>query len=294
MKKYMIAVLIVVIALTAVACNSGKEVWTQTYEVGGDSMSHDVFNHENVISDKTVHTKERTVGEKTSFSTASRSYSLSYSESIFYPLKNRKVHKYLVDSSEDEGSVLLNEDGSLYAILRDDIALIDISKTDTAETVQAALEPAIADLVDLSKYDEVEVQHSGNSVDGSFGRYRFFFYDELQGYRGGYTTVMVYDDGRVGALWINDLLIDANKNLPVIDKEKEEMMIQKRLQAIYNTDTTEYRSHTLFDMPSLCTYGNELCIYYRLNVTLYETDLSSETSGYTTELLIPVRLLTES
>ena len=294
MKKYMIVVLIVAFALTAIACNSDKEVWLQVYEVGGGSLSDDVFNHENVISDDVIYTQERTVGEKTTFSTPTSSYSLSYCETLFYPLQNRKVHKYLVDGSEDEGAVLLNEDGSLYAILRDDIALIDISETDTPETIRPALEKALSNWVDLSKYDHVEVRQSGNSVDGSFGWYRLFFYDELQGYRGDYTTVMVYDDGRVGALWINDLLIDTDENLPVIDKEKEEMMIQKRLQAIYNTDTTEYRSHTLFDMPSLCTYGNELCIYYRLNVTLYETDLSSETSGYTTELLIPVRLLTES
>ena len=289
MKKYVAMVLVLVLILTATACSNNNHALSQIYEVDSGSLADDVFNHENVISDEVVYTQEFPEGQAKTIQVNGESWDVKYKHSLYQPLNNRKVHGYVMDGSEDD-TVFLNEDGSIYGGSAD-FRVLDISKTDTADTVRTVLEVSMTDLVDLSKYEHVDVERAGDEND--FEWYRFLFYNTVHGVRSDFVKVDVDSDGAVNNLWINNLLVNAEEQCEGIDKDIEETLIVERLKMIFDTQTTEYRSHSSWAMPRFCIYENELCVLYRLTVHVYDEELEKEQQDGC-ELLIPVRLLTES
>lgn len=280
MKKYVAVILVFVLALTAVACSKGA--LSQIYEVDNGSLSSDTFNHTNVISDKAGITYDLPVGQAKTLQVYDQTLQLSYKRSIYYTLRSCKVHSYSIDGTDD-GSVLFKEDGSLYAILNYPFTTLEIPDEASFETVQAALEPALLDLVDLSKYDSVKAEMYGSG-------YLVSYLNELHGYYTDYASMLVGTDGTVDALWIRDLTLNAEELCPSIDKTVEEELIIARLKNIYNTGNTEYRSHSIETTPNFCVYENELYVEYNFTCEVYDSEAESEKSDRC-HLLIPVELL---
>ena len=287
MKKHVSMILVLVLMLTAAACSNNRNALSQIYEVDSGSLFYDTFTHENVISDDVVYSQEFPEGQAKTIQINGESWDIKYKRSLYQPLNNRKVFEYVIDGSEDD-TVFLNEDGSIYGGSAN-FRILDISKTDTADTVQTVLESSITDLVDLSKYEYVDVERAGDEND--FEWYRFLFYNTVHGVRSDFVKVDVDSDGAVNNLWINNLLVNAEEQCKGIDKEIEGTLIVEKLKMIFDTQTTEYRSHSSWAMPRFCIYESELCVLYRLTVCLYDADLEKERSDGC-KLLIPARLLT--
>lgn len=285
MKKFIAVGLIIVIVLSVTGCS--KRTVSEIYEVDNGSLSSDTFNHTNVISYDTVFTQELPSGQTKTMELNGETVTLTYERTNYYPSHSRKVHKYLIDGTDDD-YVLFNEDGSVYKIARYPITTIEISKTDSAETVQAALEPALAHLVDLSKYEYVDVSKRGDESD--FRSYNFLFRNKKFGYVTDFTKVDVTSDGIVESLSINDLVMNVDEYCTNIDKTVEEELIEERLKSIYDTGTTEYRSCTLIDEPNFVVYENELYVEYDFTCQVYHSEEKRERPDGC-KLLIPVELL---
>lgn len=289
MKKFTVLVLIIVLVFTVAACSNENVALSQIYQVDNGSLNIEKYNHTNVISDKAVVTQDLPAGQAKTVQINNQLWALTYAETIYYPGQSRKAHVYSIDGA-DEGEVLLNEDGSVYAILKHSIVKLDISKTASSETVKNTLEPEIRHIVDLSKYSHVEVKQYGEG--GDFGTYSFIFYNELFGYRSDYTKLRVDSDGTVEGLWICDLILNVEDSCVGINKTVEDNLIDARLKGIYNTGTTEYRSRTLNDEPNFIAYENELYVEYNFTCKVYDSETERERSDGCT-LLIPVHLLSE-
>ena len=288
MKKYIAVALIVVVVLTLAACSKGAI--SQIYEVDNGALNIDIYNHTNVVSYDPVFTQELPAGETRTLELNGEMLTLVYDTTIYYPSHSRKVHEFIIDGTDDD-YVMFNEDGSIYKIARYPIANIEISKTDSAATVQAALEPALAHLIDLSKYEFVDVTNRGDESD--FSRYNFLFQNKQYGYLTDYVKVDVTSDGTVDFFVICDLVMNVDEYCTNIDKTVEEDLIEARLKSIYNTGTTEYRSYELYDEPNFVAYEHELYVEYFLSCSFYNSEEMREQSDGCT-LLIPVQLLTES
>ena len=280
MKKYIVAILFVVVVLTLAACS--KSAISQIYEVDNGSLNIDIYNHTNVISDETVTTYDLPAGQSKVLQICDKTLELSYKYSIYYPLRSHKVHAYAINGTDD-GSVLFKEDGSIYAILRYSFAMLEIPDGASAETVQLALKEEILPLVDLSKYDQVETEETHNG-------YRLHYTNEVYGYKADYVGVSVKKDGSINALWIRDLELNAEELCAGIDKSAEEELLNVRLQNIYNAEDMKYLGYSFSATPMYSVYENELYVEYALTCRLYN---SAEDYEDTDEcrLLIPIRLL---
>lgn len=152
-----------------------KQYLPQIYEVDVSDhttdMKDNVFNHANVISDKPQYTHENSVSATTRIQILEKTHSLNYLNTLRYPVGGYTIHEYSINGCND-GSVFLKEDGSLHGI-NCTITTLNISESDSQETVRAALEPAISSLVDLSKYQSLDI-YSSNPNSSDFGLYRFY------------------------------------------------------------------------------------------------------------------------
>ena len=295
MKKYVAMVLVLVLILTATACSNNNHALSQIYEVDSGSLSGE-YNHDmNVLPFQIDSIQEDLVGKTMTFQTDTKTYSLIYDVTIFYPDSDLKVHKYKINGSE-YGEICFKEDGSVYKFLDFDeqICILDIEPTDTAEMVHTALAPAISDFVDVSKYENWSVI-SSPGVDNMFGQYMFYYYNMVQGYYADQTFVIVEDDGRVRMIGIDDIDFDTS-SIGTISKDRENELLQERIKSICSTSGLQYISYEIADAP--CTpyfryCGGELCIKYVISCKAYDADTEENTS-FSSTLLIPVRLLTES
>lgn len=289
MKKILAMLLIAALLVTMSACRSSDML--EILEVDNGSLAIDKYNHEKVISDDLVYTQEYPKGQEKTIQINGESWLLKYEATVFYPLKNRRVNKYVVDGTDDK-TVLLYEDGTIYggsAIFQ----YINISNMDTPETVQKVLVESFTELVDLTKYETVEVEEYILSYEEGFQFYSYIFYNSIDDAMTDYVKVWVGKDGAVFNLWIATLLMDAEEQCKGIDKEREETLIVDRLKMIYESPSVEYRDHSLWARSNFCIYENELYIQYYITAELFDTELEQrKIEGC--ELLIPVRLLAES
>ena len=289
MRKMLAMLLVAVLLVTMSACRSNDML--EILEVDNGSLAIDQYNHEKVISDDIVYTQEYPKGQEKTIQINGESWSLKYEATLFYPLANRRVNKYVVDGTDNK-TVLLYEDGTVYggsAIFQ----YLNISKMDTPETVQKVLVESFTELVDLTKYETVEVEEYIINPEEGFLFYKYLFYNSIDDALKDYVIVWVDKDGAVYNLWIITLLMDAQEQCKGIDKEREEALIVDRLKMIYESKSVEYRSYSLWAKSNFCIYENELYIQYHISAELFDTELEQgKTEGC--ELLIPVQLLTES
>lgn len=307
MKSILSIMLIVILCFGMIACSAEKvpdqthpedDVAGQIYEISsGDDHYHyewGVFNHQNVISDELVISQEYEKNTAAKYQNKVRSYDLQYVETCFFPLGDRREHKYRVNGIEDS-EVLLREDGTI-SFIHYPIAHLDISRTASFEEVYDALIPAISDLIDLTQFSVYDDWSFHTDTDEGFRDYSFACYRLINGYLTNFALVQVQDDGEV------DLLRNENDYTAYedvcykIDKEIEEQLIRIRMESIFNTDSTNIITYNLWNghfEKRLITYNNELCVQYQLECDYYLSGKEEEEHA-TCELLIPVRLLINS
>ena len=288
MKKIIFSITVVVIMVSIVSCNSNNDskYLQYIYEIEG-TYDTNIGNHTNIISYKPQYTVDNDVVQSKTITVINNSYDFNYKESLYYPIGDKKVYDYRLDQ-DGEKSVLLNEDGSVYAFLFDFIT-IDISPTDSSDEVRTELEKVITEWIDISEYQHVRVDVTGR--EGDFGIYHYCYYNMVNDIWTDYATVAVGDDGGVSALWIIDIEVD-EEDINNIDKELEEQMIQLKLEDVYNTETTSYISHEQLPgfMPQAVEYNGELCIEYTFGVRFLNKEVDEE-RNIASNILIPVRLI---
>ena len=295
MKKYVAMVSAFVVTLAATACSNNTDVLSQIIEVrSSDSLASsesNSFNHINQISKEPVITQELPAGETKHIQLEGKVYELTYSETLYNPVLDIKTHEYSVNGY-DAGVIRLREDGTIVEILGIVFDTVDIEKTDSAETVRAAMEAAIPDLIDFSKYEFVEAKRFLAGNDDDFKSYTFCYSNKYQGYYTEFVALYVNSNGEIFKLFLPQYEIDVS-DIGNIDKELENDLIVKKLKSIYDTKNTEYRSHRLDDYlrPSLVINKGELHVQHMAYCYVYDYEQERE-SCYITTLLIPVRFLT--
>ncbi len=289
MKKICILLIVLVVCLSS--CNNNhssiEDNLKQIYVVDRGTYQ-DTKQNVNFVSDEMEYSVRDDVEPKKNIQILSAEFDAVYTETVYYPIGDKEVHKY----TADEGSILLREDGSVCSVLGITIGTIDISPTDSYEAVQAKLEPTISKYVDISEYEYLEVQPWGSTDNESnFGRYIFVYYNAIQGYQTDWASVLVNDDGTISRLVIQDV----GREIAGIDinKTTEDDLITAELSLLYDTDATQYVSYESSQRPEMVLYNDELNVKYTVSTNFKYND---DESVFTTidEILIPLRLLSAS
>ena len=293
MKRLYLLLIAFVICLSSCNLNE-KDILRQIYVVytGQDSNTHKDINF---VSREPVHSVQNDAEINKTVKILDNEFDAVYKETLFYPIGNYEVNQYTVG----EGSILLRKDGSVKSVLGVKIGEINISPTDSHEEVQALLEPFIADAVNVSKYEQLNVTKQGsNDNEDHFGHYNFVYYNEVQGYMTDWVSIYVDDDGTISRMVIQNLSEDIN-GLD-IDKKHEDKLISTELSSLYNTDTTQYVSYEQSKQPQIVLFNNELHVRYTLETGFKQffnnqSDNSEPpTINMIDEILIPLELLTDS
>lgn len=294
MKKTIAFVLALLMTLWTCSCKNNQEEKNDLdhiYEVDDHTYQFDTesFNHRNTISDVPERKVDANMPLTKNIYINNKEYNLKYAESLHYPIGDKILNMYLVDGNEKQ-KILLNPDGSISAMLYD-FEKLDIQPTSSPATVRSLLEPKLQNVIDLTKYQNVNMPTSdeNQSETGEFGIYDFLYYNSVDGYMTDYTKVSVDKNGNIFGLSINDLgKDDLDLNL---DKEKEKELLVAKLKDIYNTDTTEYKSYEEVYPPQVVIYNGEICIQYYVSV-MYVDSTGGELSDWILPILIPVHIIT--
>ncbi|MBQ8165075.1 MAG: hypothetical protein IJZ94_04590 [Clostridia bacterium] len=259
----------------------------EVYEIKSEGNS--AVEYENPISDEVIYTTEKSVGEFSSITVDEKEYGLRYESTMFYPVDNRKVHKYNVDGDND-GIVLLHEDGSVFALLNMELTKIEVSEKSRDETMISGVMQAFDDLVDFSKYDCSRIEGPISDTPIAFGSYKIMFYNEILGYMTDCLTIYATDEGIVTDLWNSEKGIDTDDISGEINENLTDNFLIGKIDRMYRSRDTEYRGHTVVYWPEMKVYNGELCVYYSVKCELYD---KTDGRNYTEkcELLIPVRLI---
>jgi hypothetical protein len=259
------------------------------YEIEGTWLNNGSnIRHSNTISSKPEQSVDESA-EKNLSIFLEGNHSLSYSDTLYYPIGEEVVHRYyFVDNQE--ACVLMKEDSSIMAILGT-IAIVDVENTASSEEVRTLVEPLIGQWITPSNYNHTEVSRSLPEEYGRFGMYTFLYSNVINGYITSWAKISVTDAGRVFAFWKRGVDVPASQLN--IDKELEKQLIELKLGDMYNTELTSLIAYELMlDVPSVNKFNGELCIKYNICVTYIDKSNNGErTIGDQIEILIPIRLM---
>lgn len=247
------------------------------------------LNHKNIIDTQPESSVDRSKAEKTTVKIDGKDRSLDYSDTLFYPVGEKKVDCYYVDGNKDS-LVLLNSDGSINSILYQ-FSQLNISKTESPDQVKLLLDQKLRDLVDISRYEYVQIPSSNESLGEGFGLYDYLYYNMMDGYMTDYIRVSVLDDGSVLGFSINEVETTATELN--IDEKKEDELLVLKLKDIYTTAHTEYVSHKTVFPPQLVTYQGELYVQHYVSV-VYRDEARGELSSFINTILLPVQAINRS
>ena len=253
----------------------------------GQVYAEEQANHTNTISSSPQKSVDKSVSVDKSLDVNNTTLTIKYQETLYYPVSDKRVHKYFVDNDEKK-TVLIDENGKINALLYT-YTTINISKNASTDEVIEPLKAELSKVLDISFYKNVQTSSVPYS-DSAFGLYSYVFYNEKNGYMTDYLKVSVSDDGGVFGLSINNLPeSDFNVN---ISKEKEDEAIQAKMKDIYNTDKTEYKTYkSIFD-PCIVVYEDQLYVQYFVSAT-YTHSEHGETNSFINTILIPLDLISE-
>lgn len=295
MKKKIAVVLAVLLGISMTACTKKDdtqphEEWlrsalTQIYSMEEGGITG--VNRTNMLSLSPTHSKEFPEGTTRTFQTDSRELELIYEETLYYPASDEKHHVYRVVGTE-EGRIHLCEDGTMSKIIGDVLVPLPVSKTDSAEKVQAVAEAVLSDLIDFSLYENVQVTPETPGDD--FVSYIFRFSNTTNGYTADTAYLVVRSDGMVTSLGKKVLKSGVSDVCNNIDQDLEKELIVAKLKEIYNTEKIEYREDLDIYHKSVTVRDEEVQILYRLGFRVYDDLLESE-YGVADILLIPVKLM---
>lgn len=247
------------------------------------------LNHKNIMSTQPESSVDRTKEEKTTVKIDDKDLSLDYSDTLFYPVGEKKVDRYYVDGNKDS-VVLLNSDGSINSILYQ-FSQLNISKTESPDQVKLLLDQKLRDLVDISRYKYVQIPSSNESLGEGFGLYDYLYYNMMDGYMTDYIRVSVLDDGSVLGFSINE--VGSATAVLNIDKKKEDELLTLKLKDIYTTAHTEYVSYKTHFPPQLVTYQGELYVQHYVSA-MYRDEVRGEQSSFINTILLPVQAINRS
>ena len=183
-------------------------------------------------------------------------YDLSYSVSFRYRIGDCVQNKYLINGDEKK-AVFFDTDGNLKRIAFG-YTRIDVSSTDTAESILEKVKPEISKIFDISGYKKVLMPD--NEPD-DYGLYRYILYNEKDGY---FIDSLIFTVNRRNGTIIGVSKID----LPTIDfevkinKEKENSLIAAKLKEMFETENVRYVSHEIMFTPSIEVYDGKLYVEY--------------------------------
>lgn len=301
MKKILSGIIAVLILWNGTSCSymSGQadndKILSQVYEINdavySGTATDDFANHKNVITDTPECMVEKNVGEKTTLHILEKEQTISYQDTMYYPVGDVKVDRYTIEESQDS-CFLLNSDGTVNSIINSSIATLDIAPNTSPQKVQNLLKIAVKDIVDLSKYQYCK-DSSTPRQDGTYGLYIFTFYNQTHGFTSDIVKIMVQGSGigTVSTLRKKLPLPDLSSYNFQVSKSKQEEIIQMKLIDMYNTEETEYLAHEVTEA-TIVMYKGEVCIKYFVNVDVLLTG-TNQKPGYACRILVPLHLLTE-
>lgn len=309
MKKALFAYLVATLMIISVACSAQnksssvtEDTLSQICVIGGKNYCAELQACGIRLDENLTCLEEHSIsyeyasGEKATFSTEKQSYSLSYDYTITDASITGIRHIYKVDNSPDT-EVGLAPDGSLVFITYPLIEPLDIKKTDTPETVQSVLEPAISDLVDFADYQSIECEDYNFNSDSQIGNYRFILSKEENGYLFNRAIIGVRNDGTIISVKILGGTIESENAKEIcnsIDQEVEDSLLHATLKKIFDSDDTKLLNYNIADYTdyakSLANYNDEIYISYTTVCTVYHSGQESELR-FDPTILIPVRLL---
>lgn len=292
MKKYFTISLATVLLLSLCSCHqtrSEKEAFLKDIAEAGSGVYEQEtdFHHSNVISDQAVQTVDSSVQAERVVSINGIDRQLAYHDTLFYPVGETTVYRYYIDGDED-CTVLMDQDGRIQSLLYH-FATLDISKTASPDEVRPLLEQKLSELVELSEYEHVNLPSASSDPNG-FGIYDFLYYNMIDGYMTDYVKVSVSDDGNIFGFSIHNL---ASEDVHFsIDKDRENELLNLKLNDIYTTEHTEYVSYQLAFTPQVVVYHDELHIQYPVSAN-YTTKDNGQMTSLVNQILIPLRLIAE-
>lgn len=243
-----------------------------------------------------MRTQETPVDSKLTFTINNRTVPLTYQETLFYPVGDFKVHKYVIDDMPEEsiyfdeaGSVYFDQDGHLFFITNCTINKIDVKPTDTAETVLSLLKPAITAYVDVDNYQYVEITSSGAGKE-DFVYYGYKFYNKVNEYCSNFFSVGVLSDGTIMGLSIRNAEYDAITLARNIDPNVEAELIAAKLLEIYSNEISEPISYKITHS-RIVSYEGKDCIQYTITCFVNNSAFSDSVLSINNSLLIPIQLL---
>ncbi len=296
MKKYMLLLIVVLAALLAAGCsnlNANKTDldtnWIDLDRIlvvdDGQHYSESEFNYGKMISDEIQHSIDESAQVDKSLVLNGAERSLKYKDTLFYPIGDRRVHRYFVDGNEKK-TVLIDSEGAVQAILYE-YTVLDISRTASAAEVLPPLKLELSKMFDLSFYENVEMSKHAPDEKG-FGIYDYRFFNQKNGYMTDYLIVSVTEDGEVLGLRINNLP-KTSFNLD-IDHEKEKQAIECKMKEIFDTEDRQYKSYALDFDPCITIYEGEIYIKYYVSA-IYTDAQGGEMSSFINIILIPLSLI---
>lgn len=251
------------------------------------------------ISSRPVEVVLKQEGEPAVFTTASRTFDLTYKSSFIFSLYNLTVHQYAINDTEG-GLLYITDDGELYGITGDDddIAMLNIAPNASSEEIIEALKSSLADLVDFENYPDMKGYYGDDRAPGEdFGLICFASRNLISGYQKDIIDIAVLRPGAVIAVWFRSLNYELTEQdiaaINSITPERENELIELRLRDVCNVREAELRSYEMIVPPIIAMQESSLYIYYTLGITAYENEYDHEYE-FQDEVLIPLSLLSDN
>lgn len=283
MKRRYITIIVALLCVLLVSCVPSKQDADYLKEIFIVDTGNEIPNQTNVISDELIVTVEANIQIPENVFICGIKYNLQYVDTLVYPLRGKQGKRvFRCSIVNNDETILLNEDGSIFAILSSELIEIDISESDSVDNIRLKTEEALQEIIPLSQYQEVLYDQSVNP-------YRFVYYNHINGYYTGYTTVCVSPTGSIGPIWIIDKGIDIND--VYIDKQMEDKLITLKVKEMFNTSKTKYQDYSLELNSEIVWYRDELFVEYNVCVEYIDKSSNQLLSSNICKLLIPLKLL---
>lgn len=259
--------------------NSIHEVYSGLTDLDGHNHVNLVQLYEEFVDVNAPKTIQMTINETEE--------TFIYDETIRYSINDKIIHRYHKENDADK-KISVDENGRVNSIHYKYVTF-EIDSNASAEELQPLVEKELNKWVDVSKYDSVEMERSESS--GDFGKYEYCYYNYVDGYILDFTRITIHDDGSISHLNINNCSQnDVELN---IDKKLESKLLDLKLEYIFDTDTSKYKSYHQVSTPQIVTYNNELYIRYSVAADYLNRDTRQEMSSWALDIIVPLELLSE-
>ena len=210
-----------------------------------------------------------------------------YEKTIRHIINDSISHRYYKADDPDK-EIAIDANGTVKSIFYKYITL-EIDSNASAEELQPLVERELNKWVDVSSYDSVDITPFETSL--GFGRYEYCYYKYVDGYILDFAKITIHDDGSISNLNIRNFpKSDVELN---IDKKLESKLLDLKLEYIFDTDTSRYKSYHQYSTPQIVTYNHELYIQYFVAAD-YLDESGNKLSSWALQIIIPLELLSKT